>query len=70
MEIQEEKIYKSKKTVRDAMKRYKSNIKENEPEKYNEILKFHRAYNKEYYKNIKAERAQLKQLLEQMELKN
>ena len=69
MEVQDEKIYKSKKTVREAMKRYKAHIKENEPEKYDNLLKFHRAYNKEYYKKIKAERAQLKQLLEQLETK-
>ena len=69
MEVQDEKIYKSKKTVREAMKRYKDRIKENEPEKYDNLLKFHRAYNKEYYNKIKAERAQLKQLLAQLETK-
>ena len=66
MEVQVEKTYKSKKSVREAMKRYKENMKENYPDKYNDLLKFHRAYNKEYYNKIKQERAQLKLLLEKI----
>ena len=68
MEIEENKVYKSKKTVREAMVRYKNNMKENKPEQYNELLKFHRAYSKDYYRKIKEERAQLKQLLEKLPL--
>ena len=68
MEVQTEKVYKSKQTVRDAMKRYRINIKENDPEKYNEKLKFHRAYNKEYYKKMKEDIAKLHELLEKLEV--
>ena len=67
MEVQAEKFYKSKQCVRDAMKKYKSNIKQNDPERYNEMLKFHRAYNKQYYNKVKEERAQLKLLLQQLQ---
>jgi len=69
MENQTDKIYKSKKCVREAMIRYKKNMKENNPDKYNEVLKFHRAYNKQYYNKIKEERALLKQLLQKTESK-
>ena len=45
-----ERIYKSKQCVRDAMKRYKDKLKTQEPEKYNKLLNYNRAYNKEYYR--------------------
>ena len=69
MEESEEKIYKSKKTVRDAMARYNKNIKENDPQKYNDKLQYHKEYNKAYYAKIKQERAQLKLLLQKLEIK-
>ena len=34
MEIQDEKVYKTKKTVREAMKRYMDNMKENKQDQY------------------------------------
>ena len=69
MEIQDEKVYKTKKTVREAMKRYMDNMKENKQDQYMKKTEYHKAYNKDYYKKIKEERAQLKQLLEQIQLK-
>ena len=63
-ETQTEKQHKSKKCVRDAVKRYKENIKVSDSKKYNELVNFHRAYSKEYYKKIKEERAQLKAILQ------
>ena len=70
MEVQTEKVYKSKQTVREAMKRYRLNIKENDKEKYMEKLKFHRAYNKEYYKKMKEDIAKLHELLEKLEVED
>ena len=70
MEVQTEKIYKSKQTVREAMKRYRLNIKENDKEKYMEKLKFHRAYNKEYYKKMKEDIAKLHELLGKLEVED
>jgi len=70
METQTEKQYKSKKCVRDAVKRYKENIKVSDPKKYSELVNFHRAYSKEYYKKIKEERAQLKAILQTLNEKN
>ena len=63
MENQTERIYKSKKCVREAVKRFKQNMKENDPEKYQEYIELHRAYNREYHQIVKTERAQLKVLL-------
>ena len=70
MEIQDEKVYKTKKTVREAMKRYMDNMKENKQDQYMKKTEYHKAYNKDYYKKIKEERAQLKQLLQQLEIKS
>ena len=72
MEIQDEKVYKTKKTVREAMKRYMENMKEDQykQDQYMKKTEYHKAYNKDYYKKIKEERAQLKQLLQQLEIKS
>ena len=65
MEI--EKSYKSRQCVRDAMKRYKTRLKQEQPEVYTKILEYHRAKSKEYYKKIKEDRAKLKELLQKTE---
>ena len=55
MEIQDEKVYKTKKTVREAMKRYMENMKENKQEQYMKKTEYHKAYNKYYYTKIQEE---------------
>jgi len=66
MENQTEKVYKTKKCNRDAVKRYTNGLKAKEPERYNTLLNYHRAYNKNYYIKLKEDRQKLKLLLEQM----
>ena len=65
MENQTDKVYKTKSCVRKAVKKYTEGLKEKNPEKYKELLIFHRAYNKEYYRKLKEDRARLTQMLEQ-----
>ena len=65
MENQTEKVYKSKSCVRKAVKKYTEGLKTKDPQKYEELLKFHRAYNKEYYRKLKEDRCKLQLLLQQ-----
>ena len=65
-ETNTERIYKSKQCIRDAMKRYKDKLKTQQPEKYNKLLNYNRAYNKEYYRKFKEDRAKLHELLQKM----
>ena len=60
-----EKQHKTKKCVRDAVKKYTEGLKTKDPEKYQKLLEFHRAYNKEYYKKLKEDRQKLKLLLQE-----
>lgn len=66
MENPTEKIYKSRQSARNAVKKYRETTKEKNPEKYNEMLNYHRAYNKQYYKKMKEDRAKLAELLQKM----
>jgi len=66
MENQVEKNYKTRECVRKAVKKYNNNVKEHNPEKYNDILNYHRAYNKQYYQKMKDDRAKLKDLLQKL----
>jgi hypothetical protein len=70
VENENEKTYKSKQCVRDAMKRYKDKLKTQEPEKYLKLLTYNRAYNKEYYRKFKEDRAKLHELLQKMSTEN
>ena len=65
MDIQTERKCKTKETVRKAVKKYTEGLKTKDPEKYQELLKFHRAYNKEYYRKLKEDRQKLILLLQQ-----
>ena len=68
MEIQTEKTYKTKPSVRTAVKKYTNGLKIKDPEKDQELLKFHRAYNKEYYRKLKEDRQKLMLLMQQNNL--
>ena len=65
MENQIEKTYKTSISVRKAVKKYTNGLKIKDPEKYQELLMFHRAYNKEYYRKLKEDRQRLVLLLQQ-----
>ena len=56
MENQSEKTYKTKSSTRKAVKKYTDGLKIKDPEKYQELLQFHRAYKKEYYRKLKEDR--------------
>ena len=63
--MENEKIYKTKSSTRKAVKKYTEGLKTKDPEKYQELLQFHRAYNKEYYRKLKEDRQKLMLLLQQ-----
>lgn len=66
MENQNTKTYKSKNSVRNAVKKYTEELKTKDPEKYQDLLNYHRAYNKEYYRKLKEDRQKLIQIMKQM----
>ncbi len=66
MENQNTKSYKSKNSVRNAVKKYTEELKTKDPEKYQDLLNYHRAYNKEYYRKLKEDRQKLIQIMKQM----
>jgi hypothetical protein len=69
MENQTEKKLKTKPAIRNAVKKYTNGLKIKNPEKYNMLVDYHRAYNREYYKKLKEDRQKLK-LLEQKNINN
>ena len=65
MEILNERKNKRRDSVRKAVKKYTDGLKTNDPEKYQELIKYHREYNKLYYQKLKEDRRKLHQLLQQ-----
>ena len=65
METQDQQKRKTKESVRKAVKKYTEGLKTKDPIKYQELLNFHRAYNKEYYRKLKEDRQKLMLLLQQ-----
>ena len=62
MESVNEKTHKTKKSTRDAVKRYGEKMKLNDPEKYNKLREWHIEYNRKYYQQLKEAREMMKQL--------
>ena len=58
----ETKVYKSKKTVRDAVKKYTENLIK-DPEKCKRLREYHRAKSREYYQELKNARDKLRSLM-------
>lgn len=59
-QAKQNKVYKSPKCVREAMKRYNDNIRARNPEKHQKQLE----YSKNYYMKRKEEIERLKELLQ------
>ena len=65
MENKSDKNKKRKESVRKAVKKYTDGLKTKNPEKYEQLRKFHRQYNKMYYQELKEDRRKLHELLQQ-----
>ena len=61
-ETKPERVYKSRKCVRDAVKKYTNNLKTIDPDKYNKLKEYHNKYSKKYYRELKDAKDRLKKL--------
>ena len=62
MESVNEKNHKTKKSIRDAVKRHGEKMKINDPEKYNKLREWHKEYSRKYYQELKEAREMMKKL--------